>query len=75
MTLMNIPMMPEAMEQTAPTRKATPVLKPSSTPLIGVSATAAVSKIEMRMPTATAPTTARTPMVTYWRRMNATAPS
>jgi hypothetical protein len=32
LTLMNMPMMPEAMEQIAPTRKATPVLMPSSVP-------------------------------------------
>ena len=72
---MNMPMIPEAIEQAAPTRKATPVRMPRSKPLIGVSATSGVSKIEMMIPITTAPTTARTAIVTYWRRMKATAPS
>ena len=72
---MNMPMMPDAIEHAAPTRNANPVRKPRSGPKMSVSATAAVSKIEMTTPTTTAPTTARTPMVMYCRRMNATAPS
>ena len=39
LTAMNMPMMPEAIEQAAPTRKAMPVRMPRSTPLTGVSAT------------------------------------
>ncbi len=75
LTLMNMPMMPEAIEQAAPTRKATPVRMPRSTPLMSVSATAGPSTIVMTTPTTTATTTARMAMVRYWRRMKATAPS
>ena len=75
LTLMYMPMIPEAIEQTAPTRKAIAVRMPSSGPKMFVSATSFVSKTEMRRPIATAPTTARIAIVTYWRRMKATAPS
>ena len=40
-----------------------------------VSATCFVSKIEMTAPMTNAPTIARRPIVVYWRRMKATAPS
>jgi hypothetical protein len=75
LTLMYIPMMPEAIEQAAPTMNASPVRQPRSRPKIFVSATSAVSNTLMTPPMTTAPTMARTPMVVYWRRMKATAPS
>ena len=75
MTLMYMPMIPDAIEQAAPTRKAMPVRQPRSRPNTFVSATSLVSKIVMTAPMTTAPTIARTPIVVYWRRMKATAPS
>ncbi len=75
LTLMYMPMMPEAIEHPAPTRKAIAVRMPSSGPKMLVSATSFVSKTEIRTPIATPPTRASSPIVTYWRRMNATAPS
>ena len=70
-----MPMIPEAIEQAAPTRKAIAVRMPSSRPKMLVSATFSVSKTEMTTPITTAPTRARMAIVEYWRRMNATAPS
>ena len=54
LTLMNMPMIPDAIEHAAPTMNAIPVRKPRSGPKMSVSATAAVSKIEMITPTAMA---------------------
>ena len=42
---------------------------------MSVSATSLVSKSVMTAPMTNAPTTARMPIVVYWRRMKATAPS
>ena len=75
LTLMYMPMMPDAIEQAAPTRNAKPVRQPRSSPKTLVSATSAVSKTVMTAAMTTAPTIARIPIVVYWRRMNATAPS
>ena len=75
LTLMNMPMMPEAMEQAAPTRKANAVYMPSWTPLISVSLTSGVFTTAMTAPMMTDANNARTAMVTYCRRMKATAPS
>jgi len=74
-TLTSMPMIPQAIEQAAPTRNAKPVRRPRSTPLWEVSATAVVSTSEIRTKITTAPTRARAPIVVYWRLMNATAPS
>ena len=75
-TLMYMPMIPEAIEQAAPTRNANAVMMPIGTP----ARTGHVGDIRglddaMRTPMMTAATTARTAMVVYWRLMNATAPS
>ncbi len=71
-----MPMIPDAIEQAAPTRKAMPVMTPMGRPAsFGTSATSAVSTMPMTTPITTAPTTARIPMVVYWRRMKAIAPS
>ena len=76
LTLTNMPMIPEAIEQLAPTMKANPVMTPIGRPAsLGTSATSAVSTIPMTTPMTTAPTTARTAIVVYCRRMKATAPS
>ncbi len=76
LTLMNMPMIPDAIEQAAPTMKAIPVRTPIGSPAsFGTSATSAVSITPMTMLIRTAPTTARTAIVVYWRRMKATAPS
>ena len=75
LTLMYMPMMPDAIEQAAPTRNAIAVRMPSSSPKNSVSAKSFVSTIAMTAPTMTLATTARTAMVRYWRRMKATAPS
>ena len=72
---MYMPMMPDAIEHSAPTKKAIAVLKPRAGPKISVSATSLVSKAEMSPKTPIAPTTARTKIVEYWRLMKATAPS
>ena len=74
-TLMYMPMMPDAIEHAAPTRNAMPVRQPRSTPKIEVSATSLPSKAVMTRPMTTAPTRASTPIVVYWRLMNASAPS
>ena len=50
LTVMYMPMMPEAIEQAAPTRKATPVMMPSWRPKTSVSATSAVSTRAMTTP-------------------------
>ena len=42
---------------------------------VGVGHVLALSKTVMTAPMTTAPTTARMPIVVYWRRMKATAPS
>jgi hypothetical protein len=75
-TATNMPMIPDAIEQTAPTRNAKAVRIPIGAPAsLGTSATAAVSTSVITTKITTAPTTARTAMVVYWRRMKATAPS
>jgi hypothetical protein len=68
-------MMPDAIEHAAPTMNARPVRQPRSSPKMAVSATSSVSKTVITAPITTAPTIARMPMVVYWRRMKATAPS
>ena len=76
LTLISMPMMPDAIEQAAPTMKANPVMTPIGSPAsFGTSATSADSTMPMTMPMTTAPTTARIAIVVYCRRMNATAPS
>ncbi len=76
LTATNIPMMPEAIEHAAPTMNANPVMIPIGRPAIDcTSATAGVSTSAMTTPMTTAPMTAMIPMVVYWRRMKATAPS
>ncbi len=75
LTLMNMPMIPEAIEQAAPTRNAMPVRQPRSKPLYWVSATCLVTRAVITPVITTAPTRAKIPIVEYWRRMNATAPS
>ena len=76
LTAMNMPMMPEAIEQAAPTMNAMPVRTPIGRPAsFGTSATSAVSTMPMTTPMTIAPTTARMPIVVYWRRMKAIAPS
>ena len=76
LTLMNMPMIPDAIEQAAPTANATAVMIPIGRPAsFGMSATSGVSTSVMTIPIRTAPTTARIAIVEYWRRMKATAPS
>ncbi len=76
LTATNMPMIPDAIEQAAPTRKANAVMSPIGRPArSGTSATAGVSTSVMTTPMMTAPNRAMIPMVVYWRRMNATAPS
>ena len=76
LTATNMPMIPDAIEQMAPTRKAIPVMTPIGIPAsFGTSATSAVSITPMTTPIRTAPTTARMAIVVYCRRMKATAPS
>jgi hypothetical protein len=75
LTAMNMPMMPESIEQMAPTRNAMPVWMPRSTPNTRVSATVCVSTTEMIAPMTMAPRPARIAMVVYWRLMKAIAPS
>jgi hypothetical protein len=73
LTATSMPMMPDAIEQAAPTMKAKPVMTRSGRPAsFGTSATSAVSTRPMTTPMTTAPTTARIPMVVYWRRRKAT---
>ncbi len=75
-TLTNMPMMPDAIEQAAPTRKAMPVITPMGRPASdGTSATSGVSTRPMTTPMINAPTTARMAMVVYWRLTKASAPS
>ena len=75
-TATNMPMIPEAIEHRAPTKKATPVMIPIGRPAIaGTSATSGVSTQAISAPMRTEPTTANRKIVVYWRRMNATAPS
>ena len=76
LTATNMPMMPEAIEHSAPTKKAKAVIRPMGKPAsLGTSATSGVSTSVMTIPMTTAPTMARMKIVVYWRRMNATAPS
>ena len=73
---MYMPMIPDAIEHAAPTRKAMAVRIPIGAPASsGTSATSAVSTIVMTTPMTTAATRASIAIVVYWRRMNATAPS
>ena len=72
---MYMPMIPEAIEQAAPTRNATPVRQPRSNPNTDVSATCFVSNAVISPVMRTAATTASTPIVVYWPRMKAIAPS
>ena len=66
LTLMYMPMMPEAIEQAAPTRKANAVMSAIGRPArLGTSATSFVSTTKITRPMTTAPTTARTPIVVY----------
>ena len=75
-TATNMPMMPEAIEHSAPTKKAIAVMIPIGRPArAGTSATSGVSTSVMSTPMRTAPTTAKMKIVVYWRRMKATAPS
>ena len=75
-TLMVIPMMPESIEQPAPTRKAIAVRTPIGMPArSGTSATSGVSTTAMTTPMITEATTASTAIVVYWRLTNASAPS
>ena len=75
LTATNMPMIPEAIEQAAPTRNAIPVRQPRSSPLKRVSATWGVTSAEITAVITTAPIKAKIAIVEYWRRMNATAPS
>ena len=76
LTLMSMPMIPEAIEHAAPTAKAIPVMTPMGSPAsLGTSATSADSTMPMTIPMTTAPTTARMAIVVYCRRRNAVAPS
>ncbi len=73
---MYMPMIPDAIEQVAPTRKAIAVRMPIGAPASdGTSATSAVSTRVITTPITTAATRASSAIVVYWRRMNATAPS
>ena len=75
-TLTCIPMMPESIEQPAPTRNAKAVRTPIGRPaMVGTSATAGVSTKAMIAPMMTAATRASSPIVVYWRLTNASAPS
>ncbi len=75
-TATNMPMIPDAIEHAAPTRKANPVMIPIGRPAIDwTSATSGVSTRAITAPMITAAKTAMIPMVVYWRRMKATAPS
>src|SRR3954447_16705048 len=66
LTATNIPMMPDAIEHAAPTRKANAVISPMGRPAsFGTSATAGVSTRVITTPMTTAPTTARMPIVEY----------
>ena len=57
LTAMNMPMIPDAIEQAAPTMKAKPVMTPIGRPAsLGTSATSAVSTMPMTTPMTTAPT-------------------
>jgi hypothetical protein len=75
LTLTSMPMIPQAIEQAAPSRNAPPVRMPMSIPTCDVSATLAVSSTEMIAKITTEPASASRPIVVYWRLMNATAPS
>ena len=76
LTATNMPMIPDAIEHAAPTRKANAVMIPIGRPAIDwTSATSGVSTREITTPMITAAKTAMIPMVVYWRRMKATAPS
>ena len=71
-----MPMIPEAIEHSAPTRNATPVMIPMGSPAsCGTSATSGVSTMVMTAPMTKTPMTAKMKIVVYWRRMKATAPS
>ena len=75
-TLIVMPMMPEAIEQAAPTRKANAVRAPIGTPASDrTSATSGVSTRAITTPMITAATRARTAIVVYWRLTKASAPS
>ncbi len=76
LTLMYMPMIPDAIEHAAPTRKANAVMRPIGGPAsFGTSATSGVSTSVITTPMTTAPTSPKTAIVVYWRRMKATAPS
>ncbi len=71
-----MPMMPDAIEHAAPTRKANAVRAPIGMPArAGTSATSFDSTRAMTMPMITDATTARTAIVVYWRLTKASAPS
>ena len=75
-TLIVMPMMPESIEQPAPTRKAIAVMNPIGLPASdGTSATSLVSTRVMTMPMTTAPPRAIRAIVVYWRLTKASAPS
>ena len=75
-TLIVIPMMPDSIEQPAPTRNATAVMIPIGRPASsGTSATSFVSTKVMTAPMMSAPMIASPAIVEYWRRTNASAPS
>ena len=66
LTAMSMPMIPDAIEHAAPTRKAKPVMTPIGRPAsLGTSATSADSTMPMTTPMTTAPTIARMPIVVY----------
>ena len=76
LTATNMPMMPDAIEHAAPTRKAKAVMIPIGRPAsFCTSATSLVSTSVMTTPMITAAKRAMIAMVVYWRRMKATAPS
>jgi hypothetical protein len=76
LTLMNMPMIPDAIEHSAPTKKAMAVRIPIGSPArFWTSATSGVSINVISAPISSAPTMARPKIVVYWRRMKATAPS
>jgi hypothetical protein len=71
-----MPQTPDAIEQMAPIRKATAVMIPMGPPArSGTSATSRVSTTAITTPMITAPTSASTPIVVYWRLTKASAPS
>ena len=75
-TLMYMPMMPDAIEQAAPTRKAMPVMMPSRGRRWSVRRRPRASRRAlMTRPMTTAPTDGQQADGRYWRRMKATAPS